>query len=69
MTKIPGHSAWGLTLAGFLVLLAGIGVAYGVREWGSIFNQQERIRLILLYTSVASGIFFIAATARWWMRH
>lgn len=69
MSKIPGHSSWGLTLSGLLVLGAGIAAAFAVREWGSFINQQERIRLILLFSCTSAGILFIAATARWWMRH
>lgn len=69
MTKIPGHSARGLTIAGLLTIALGAGFAYVVREYGNVYASEERFRLILLITAVAAGIFFISATARWWMRH
>ncbi len=69
MNRIPGQSTRGLAVAGLIVLALGVGAAFCLREWSPIISQQERFRLVLLYTATASGLLFIAATARWWMRH
>ena len=69
MTRIPRHASRGLVIAGFLILLSGISAAYLVRTFGNVMYAEERFRLIILATAIGSGIFFISATARWWMRH
>lgn len=69
MKRIPGHSSRGLCVAGLLVLAAGLGAAYLVRHYGNVMYVNERVRIVLLVTVIASGICFIAASARWWMRH
>ncbi|HMP75772.1 MAG TPA: hypothetical protein PKE12_05685 [Kiritimatiellia bacterium] len=56
-------------MAGLLTVALGVGFAYIVREYGNFYAHEERFRLILLVTAVIAGIFFISATARWWMRH
>lgn len=68
MKHIPGHSSRGLCVTGILVLIAGFGAAFLVRNYGNAMYAIERFRLVLLVTVICSGICFIAASARWWMR-
>lgn len=69
MSRIPGHSSRGLCITGFLILATGAASAYLVRTYGNAMVADEPIRMILLATAIGSGICFISATARWWMRH
>lgn len=68
MKKDPLNSSRGLWITGLLILSAGAVSAYLVREYGNVMYQAERLRLILMVTVILSGLFFISASARWWIR-
>jgi hypothetical protein len=69
MRRTPGHASRGLCIAGLLCLAAGVLCAHLVHTYGNIMYREERVRMIILAAVILSGIFFISATARWWMRH
>lgn len=63
------HPVRGLCITGLLILVTGIAVAYLIREESLLIVQDERFRIVLLFTATAAGLCFIAASARFWMRH
>lgn len=69
VSRIPGHSAKALCFAGIFILAVGIAAAYVLRAESSVISQDERFRFVLMLTFPAAGICFIAATAKFWMRH
>jgi len=69
VAEIPGHSTRGLVTSGLLTLALGTAAAFFVRAQSAFLVQEERFRFVLVVTVTLAGIFFIAASARWWMRH
>ncbi|MCS6772048.1 MAG: hypothetical protein NZ740_08500 [Kiritimatiellae bacterium] len=61
------HSSRGLWITGLLIMAAGALAIYFVHEYGNILYQKTWIRHILMVTVIFSGLFFISASARWWL--
>ena len=68
--KIPEHPnpTRSFTRLGVAVLVLGLSLAFGLSRIRHDPDMERNVRLVVLATVISSGVCFIVASSKWWMK-